>query len=117
MCIDTIKPFFWVSNKATLKPVCSATETSLKIEISLVACLDMIISKGVNQTVQISADLHLCCSPSPTKVFLESYPRLGMSVTTQGGSGRQCVTGPGRNTSKYRFVLLMCIVFGRLKTQ
>ena len=29
-----------------------------------------------------------------------------MSVTTQGGSGRQCVTGPGRNTSKYRFVLL-----------
>ena len=33
-------------------------------------------------------------------------PRLGMSVTTQGGSGRQYVTGPGRNISKYRFVLL-----------
>ena len=32
--------------------------------------------------------------------------RLGMSVTTQGGSGRQCVTGPGRNIPKYRFVLL-----------
>ena len=32
--------------------------------------------------------------------------RLGMSVTTQGGSGRQCVTGPGRNFPKYRFVLL-----------
>ena len=32
--------------------------------------------------------------------------RLGMSVTTQGGSGRQYVTGPGRNISKYRFVLL-----------
>ena len=31
--------------------------------------------------------------------------RLGMSVTTQGGSGRQYVTGPGRNISKYRFVL------------
>ena len=29
-----------------------------------------------------------------------------MSVTTQGGSGRQCVTGPGRNIPKYRFVLL-----------
>ena len=43
--------------------------------------------------------------------------RLGMSVTTQGGSGRQYVTGPGRNISKYRFVLLMGIVFGRLKTQ
>ena len=32
--------------------------------------------------------------------------RLGMSVTTQGGSGRQCVTGAGRNLSNYRFVLL-----------
>ena len=32
--------------------------------------------------------------------------RLGMSVTTQAGSGRQYVTGPGRNISKYRFVLL-----------
>ena len=32
--------------------------------------------------------------------------RLGMSVTTQGGSGRQYVTGSGRNISKYRFVLL-----------
>ena len=32
--------------------------------------------------------------------------RLGMSVTTQGGSGRQYVTGPGRNNSKCRFVVL-----------
>ena len=32
--------------------------------------------------------------------------RLGMSVTTQGGSGRQFVTGPGQNIFKYRFVLL-----------
>ena len=32
--------------------------------------------------------------------------RLGMSVTTQGGSGRQCVTGSRRNISKYRVVLL-----------
>ena len=35
-----------------------------------------------------------------------SISRLGMSVTTQGGSGRQYVTGPGRIISKYRFVLL-----------
>ena len=32
--------------------------------------------------------------------------RLGMSVTTQGGSGRQYVTGSRRNISKYSFVLL-----------
>ena len=38
--------------------------------------------------------------------------RLGMSVTTQGGSGRQCVTGPGRNIPKYRFVLLNVYRFG-----
>ena len=35
-----------------------------------------------------------------------SHTRLGMSVTTQGGSGRQYVTGSRRNISKYRFVLL-----------
>ena len=40
-----------------------------------------------------------------------AYSRLGMSVTTQGGSGRQCVTGPGRNISKYRFVLLNVYLF------
>ena len=33
------------------KKVYSATETSLKIEISLVACLDMIISKQRNNKV------------------------------------------------------------------
>ena len=38
--------------------------------------------------------------------FLLVVARLGMSVTTQGGSGRQYVTGLGRNLSKYRFVLL-----------
>ena len=32
--------------------------------------------------------------------------RLWMSVTTQGGSGRQYVTGPGGNISEYRLVLL-----------
>ena len=38
--------------------------------------------------------------------FACTFSRLGMSVTTQGGSGRQYVPGPGRNISKYRFVLL-----------
>ena len=47
------------------------------------------------------------CS-EPGVVLIVSIPssRLGMSVTTQGGSGRQCVTGPGRNIPKYRLVLL-----------
>ena len=38
--------------------------------------------------------------------FVVVHARLGMSVTTQGGSGRQYVTGSRRNVSKYRFVLL-----------
>ena len=41
---DATKPVFGVSEKARLKPVFSATEID-KIEISLVASLDMIISK------------------------------------------------------------------------
>ena len=38
------KPVFGVSDKARFKPVSSATEVSQKIEISLVASLDMILS-------------------------------------------------------------------------
>ena len=38
--------------------------------------------------------------------WLDLISSLGMSVTTQGGSGRQYITGPGQNLSKYRFVLL-----------
>ena len=40
----TRKPVFEVSDKARLKPVFSATETSWNIEISLDASLDMILS-------------------------------------------------------------------------
>ena len=39
-------------------------------------------------------------------IYQTPISRLGMSVTTHGGSGRQCVTGSRRNISKYRFVLL-----------
>ena len=51
-------------------------------------------------------------SASHRKLFVRIQSRLGMSVTTQGGSGRQCVTGPGRNIPKYRFVLLNVYRFG-----
>ena len=39
------KPVVGVSDKMRLKPVSTATETSLKIEISLVASLDMVLSQ------------------------------------------------------------------------
>ena len=45
MGLATTKPVFVVSNKVSLKPVYSATANSYKIEMSLVACLDMILYK------------------------------------------------------------------------
>ena len=42
--LDATKPVFRVSEKPRLKPVSSATKTSQKVEISLVASLDMILS-------------------------------------------------------------------------
>ena len=44
-------------------------------------------------------------------IFTLTIARLGMSVTTQGGSGRQDVTGSRRNISKFRFVLLNVYCF------
>ena len=40
---DVKKPVSGVSNRVIFKLACSATETSLKIEISLISSLDMIL--------------------------------------------------------------------------
>ena len=45
MGLNATKPVLGVSDKASFKPVSSATETSSKIEISHVASLHMIFSK------------------------------------------------------------------------
>ena len=47
------KPVFGVSDKVRFKPACSATENSYKNEISLVASLDMELSKGADQTARM----------------------------------------------------------------
>ena len=44
MSLVPTKPVFGVSEKVVFKPACSATETSQKIKISLVASLDIILS-------------------------------------------------------------------------
>ena len=50
-CVAT-KSVCGVSDKARLKPVSSATETRLKIEISLVVCLNMILSiEGITKAL------------------------------------------------------------------
>ena len=53
MGLDTTKPVFRASDKARHKPVSSAMETSLKIEISLVASLDMILNKSADQSARM----------------------------------------------------------------
>ena len=42
---DARKPVFGISDKVRFKPACSATETSQKVETSLVTSLDVILSK------------------------------------------------------------------------
>ena len=76
MGIDATKPVLWVSDKATLKPVSSATEYSQKIEISLVASLDIILSKkGITDCADVQAGLRVCCSgENRRQVFLRQGP-------------------------------------------
>ena len=55
MGLVTRKPVHGVYDKARLKPFSSATETSLKIEISLLASLDDTFQKGNNKGADQSA--------------------------------------------------------------
>ena len=63
----------WVSNKGRFKPACSATETSLKNEISLVASLDRILSKKRKTKVLIR--LRGCAGWSDPLLFALCYLR------------------------------------------
>ena len=50
--LDATKPVFGVSDKARLKPVSSATESSYKIEMLLVVSLDKVLSnKQITKTL------------------------------------------------------------------
>ena len=74
MGLDTTKPVFGVSDNVGLKPVSSATETSQKINILLVASLDMILSKMRITKVLIS--LHRYAGLSAPLVFANSDNRV-----------------------------------------
>ena len=61
------KSVFQGSNKASFKPVSSATETSKRVEISLEASLDMILSnKGITKAL---IRLHICAGWSAPLLF------------------------------------------------
>ena len=61
------KPVFGVSDKAIFKLACSATETSLNIEIFLLVCLDIILS--VKGTKKALIRLRVCAGWSAPLFF------------------------------------------------
>ena len=67
MGLDATKPVFAVSDKTRLKPFSSATVTSQKIEILLVASLDMILSN--KQITKALIRLHGCAGWSAPVLF------------------------------------------------
>ena len=73
------KPGFGVSDKATFKPVSSATESSQKIQISFQASLHMILSKKGITKVLIR--LHGCTGWSAPVLFATPQ-KTGFLATT-----------------------------------
>ena len=61
------KPVFRVSDKARLKPVSSTTETSQKVEISLEASLNLILS--IKRITQALIRLRRCAGWSAPVLF------------------------------------------------
>ena len=67
MGLAATKPVLGVSDKVRFKPVFSATETSQKIEISLVASLDIILSN--KRIIKALISLRGCASWSAPLLF------------------------------------------------
>ena len=74
MGLDATKPVFGVSDKASFKPVSSATETSKKIEISLVASLHRVLSQKRITKMLIRLVCACVVSKLPKTGFLTSRP-------------------------------------------
>ena len=74
LSLNATKPVFGVSDKERLKPVSSTTETSKKIEISLEASLDMILSN--KRITKALIRLHVCAGWSAP---LSGFPQSGKS--------------------------------------
>ena len=67
-------PVFGVSDKVRFKPACSATETSFKIEISLVSSLDMILSN--KRITKALIRLRRCAGWSAPVLFVNPQDRF-----------------------------------------
>ena len=84
MGLDATKPAFGVTNKARIKPVSPATETRKKIEISLVASLDIKLSNKRITKALISLRKLVCAvvvRKPPKTGFLTSRPIYPLTLT------------------------------------
>ena len=80
MDLDATNTFFGVSDKARLKHVSLATETSKKIDILSVASLDMILTKRrIIKGMHIFV-LRLCSLQTSKDSFLASRPKYFVDI-------------------------------------
>ena len=85
MGLVTRKPVFGVSAKASFKPACSATETSLENENSLVASVDKLVSK--KRITKALIKLRGCAGWSAPVLFAnpeERFSRAEAHIRLQG---------------------------------
>ena len=73
MGLNVRKPVFGVSDQVMRKQACTATETSYKIEILLVASLDMILSnKRITKALNRLHDSTSVLEAVPSKLDIKS---------------------------------------------
>ena len=113
MSLVTRKPVFGVSDQVRLKPACSATEASYRLEISDIETRGIILSR--QRTTSAQSDLHLCCSHMAKTGFLMTWlifikiehNRIQVFIeneTKDGSSGVESFQNPN-----YVFLILLCL--------
>ena len=69
----TRKPVFGIFDQVRIKPACSATETSKRLEISVIETRDILsgqrLTKMLIRLHGCAGDLHLCCSLMAKQFF------------------------------------------------
>ena len=105
MGLDARKPVIRVSDKASFKPDSLVTETSLKIEISLVASLDMVLSN--KQLTKALISLRRCAGWSAPLLFAnprrQVFSRRGPDGKNSAGGKNISILHLSCRTSDYNF--------------
>ena len=73
MCLVMRKPVRGFCDQVRLKPACSATETSWRLEILDIETRGIILSKQRIRKADAQADLRLCCSHMAKTGFLKTW--------------------------------------------